>query len=89
MQSFPSRRSTPQLILPDRDLYPSITGFRDIVLRFDQGVALAVGNDLDPGGIDPPGNKKVLDGDGTFEAEPLIVLHRPDPVGMSDDGNIP
>ena len=75
-------------MLPDRDLNPSITRLRNIVLRFDQGVVLTVGNDLDSEGIDPPGDKEVLDGDGTFQAQPLVVLPRPDAVRVADDANI-
>ena len=75
-------------MLSDRDLNPSITRLRNIVLRFDQGVVLTVGSDLDSGGIDPPGDKEVLDGDGTFQAQPLVVLPRPDAVRMAYDANI-
>ena len=75
-------------MLPDRDLNPSITRLWNIVLRSDQGVVLTVGNNLDPGGIDPFGNKDVPDGDGAFQAQPLVVLPRPDAVRMAYDTNI-
>jgi hypothetical protein len=69
-----SEKTHCRFILPDSDLNPSITRLRDIVLGFNRWVILAMGDNLDPGGIDPARDKDVFDGDCAFETQGLVFL---------------
>jgi hypothetical protein len=72
VELFESEKTHRRFILPDSDFNPSITRLRDIVLCFNQWDILAMGDNLDPGGIDPVRDKDVFDGDCAFEAQGLV-----------------